>query len=302
MITDFDDFCTWMYVLIDDIWQEIAPLYRRPGPEPVNCSDSELMTLAIVGECREWDKETNLLAEWRSYPHLFPRLPERTRFNRRRRNLMFAINHMRQMVLRILDVAQEQQCVIDSLPVPVVQFHLVPASTGDWDAHEAAFGYCASKKQMIYGYRLHLLVTVGGVILDFELTPANVDDREAATDILTVHYGLTLIGDKAYIDATLAAMLWEQHQIQLITLPRRNQHRQVSPKTRRLVNHIRQIIETVNGQLTEQLHIEINHARSFWGLCARLYTKLAAHTLCIYLNRLLGNPDWLQIKALAFPN
>jgi hypothetical protein len=88
----------------------------------------------------------------------------------------------------------------------------------------------------------------------------------------------------------------------LITLPRRNQRRQVSPKTRRLVNHIRQIIETVNGQLTEQLHIEINHARSFWGLCARLYTKLAAHTLCIYLNRLLGNPDWLQIKALAFPN
>ena len=25
-----------------------------------------------------------------------------------------------------------------------------------------------------------------------------------------------------------------------------------------------------------------------------------AHTLCIYLNRLLGNPEWLQIKGLAF--
>jgi hypothetical protein len=302
MITDFEDFCTWMYMLVDDIWQKIAPLYRRPGPEPVGCSDSELMTLAIVGECREWDKETNLLAEWRAYPHLFPSLPERTRFNRRRRHLMFAINHTRQIVLRVLDIAQEQQCVIDSLPVPVVQFHLVPASTGDWDVHDAAFGYCASKKQMIYGYRLHLLITVGGVILDFELTPANVDDRQAATDILTAHRGLTVIGDKAYIDATLAAMIWEQHQIRLITLPRRNQRQQVSPERRRLVNHIRQLIETVNGQLTEHLHIEINHARSFWGLCARLYTKLAAHTLCIYLNRLLGNPDWLQIKALAFPN
>jgi hypothetical protein len=32
-----------------------------------------------------------------------------------------------------------------------------------------------------------------------------------------------------------------------------------------------------------------------------LYTKLTAHTLCIYLNRLLDNPDWLRIKALAFP-
>ena len=302
MITEFDDFCTWMYVLIDDIWQKIAPFYRRPGPAPVGCSDSELMTLAIVGECREWDKETNLLKEWRAYPHLFPRLPERTRFNRRRRNLMFAINHVRQIVLRVLDVAQEQQCVIDSLPVSVVQFHLVPASTGDWPAHGAAFSYCASKKRMIYGYRLHLLITVGGVILDFELTPANTDDRQAAIDLLTDYHGLTVIGDKAYIDATLAAMLWEQHQIQLITLPRRNQQQSLSPETRQLINHIRQIIETVNGQLTEQLHIETNHARSFWGLCARLCTKLTAHTLCIYLNRLLGNRDWLQIKALAFPN
>jgi hypothetical protein len=24
--------------------------------------------------------------------------------------------------------------------------------------------------------------------------------------------------------------------------------------------------------------------------------------LCIYINRLLGKPDFLQIKALAFPN
>jgi hypothetical protein len=24
--------------------------------------------------------------------------------------------------------------------------------------------------------------------------------------------------------------------------------------------------------------------------------------LCVYINRLLGRPDYLQIKALAFPN
>jgi len=46
---------------------------------------------------------------------------------------------------------------------------------------------------------------------------------------------------------------------------------------------------------------EINHAHSSWGLCVRLYTKLAAHTLHVYLNRLLGNPEWLRIKQLAFP-
>ena len=69
-----------------------------------------------------------------------------------------------------------------------------------------------------------------------------------------------------------------------------------------LHNHCRQLIETVNEQLTDQLHIEDNHAKTFWGLCARLYSKLTAHTLCVYLNRLLGHPDCLQIKGLAFAN
>jgi hypothetical protein len=69
-----------------------------------------------------------------------------------------------------------------------------------------------------------------------------------------------------------------------------------------LYNAVRQLIETVNGQLSEQFHVEINHAHTFRGLCTRLYTKLTAHTLCIYLNRLVGRQDFLQIKALAFPN
>ena len=57
----------------------------------------------------------------------------------------------------------------------------------------------------------------------------------------------------------------------------------------------------MNGQLRDQFHLEVNRAHTFWGLCARLYTKLTAHTLCIYLNRLVGNANFQQIKALAFP-
>lgn len=300
MIPDFDDFVTWMYVLIDDIWQQIGYLYRRPGPEPT-CSDAELLTMVIVGECREWDKETNLLGEWRNYTHLFPRQPERSRFNRRRRNLMGAINDIRRITLAVLDVAQDKQCVIDSLPIEVVKFHLVPSSTGDWDAYGAAYGRCSTKKRTIYGYRLNLLITVGGTILDFELMRANADERDAARDLLESKRDLTVIGDKGFVSAALAAVLLERSGIRLLTLPRANQKHQVSPEVRRLVNQVRQIIETVNGQLTEQFQIETNHAHSFWGLCARLYTKLTAHTLCIYLNRLLGNPEWLHIKQLAFP-
>jgi hypothetical protein len=215
---------------------------------------------------------------------------------------MVAINLIRQIMLRSLGFSRDTQCIIDSLPVPMVQFHLVPGSSGDWKAFEATYGKAVTKKQTFFGYRLHLLITFGGLILDFVLTPANCTDLEAGFELLEEHTDLKVLGDKAYISAAKAAQLWEQNRIRLRTIPRSNQKQQVSPAWKHLHNAIRQLIETVNGQLAGQLAIEKNYAHTFWGLCTRLYSKLTAHTLCIYIKRLLGKPDFLQIKALAFPN
>ena len=144
-------------------------------------------------------------------------------------------------------------------------------------------------------------MTLGGVIVDFELAPASATDLEVGFELLSGHNNKRVIGDKAYISAEVAAQLWEQNQVVLQTIPRRNQKKQLPPQVKQIINSVRQIIETVNGQLSEQFFIETNHAHTFWGLCTRLYSKLTAHTLCIYLNRLLGKADFLQIKSLAFP-
>src|SRR3954447_15297133 len=64
MITQFEDYCLWMYVAVDELWPLVAPRCRRPGPAPV-CSDSELVTMVLVGESRGWDEETDLVREWR---------------------------------------------------------------------------------------------------------------------------------------------------------------------------------------------------------------------------------------------
>jgi hypothetical protein len=300
-LTDFEDFCTWMYVIVDDIYQQIAPYFHRPGPAPL-CSDSELLTMVLVGECRGWVKETELLSNWRERRHLFPIIPSQSRFNRRRRHLLQAFNLVRRVVLRTLDLAHDRQCVIDSIPIPVVQFYLVPSSTGDWRAYGATFGKITSRHETIFGYKLHLLITLGGLILDFELAPANLTDLDVGFELLSEHTDLAVLGDKGYISAPKAAKLWRNNRLRLQTLPRRNQKKQIPKAKRRLFNAIRQVIETVNSQLSEQFYIEINHAHTFWGLCTRLVSKLTAHTLCIYINRLLGKPEFLQIKALAFPN
>jgi hypothetical protein len=291
-----------MYVIVDDIWQQIAPFFKRPGPAPL-CSDSELLTMVLVGECRGWVMETEMLTYWREQPELFPIIPSQSRFNRRRRHLLQAFNLVRRVVLQMLDLAQDRQCVIDSIPIPVVQFYLVPSSTGDWRAYGATFGKVPSRNhETIFGFKLHLLITLGGLILDFELAPANVTDLEIGFELLQEHTDLEVLGDKGYISAAKAAELWRHNRLRLRTLPRRNQKKQFLKSVRRLFNAIRQVIETVNGQLSEQFYIEVNHAHTFWGLCTRLVSKLTAHTLCIYLNRLLGRPEFLQIKSLAFPN
>lgn len=302
MINDFNDFCTWMYVVVDDIWLKIAPLFKRPGPPP-ECPDSELLAMALIGECRGWDMETEMLSQWQEHRDLFPVIPTQSRFNRRRRGLMQAFNLIRRVVLQCLDVAQDRQCVIDSLPLPIVQFHLVPSSpsSGDWKARGSTFGKVPSKKQTIFGYKLHLLIAMNGVILDFELAPANEYDLKVGFELLSEHTDLQVLGDKAYISAAKAAQLWQENRVALQTIPRRNQQKQLPRAVQRLYNSVRQMIETVNAQLSNQFNIEINHAHTFWGLCTRLYTKLAAHTLCIYLNRLTGKPAFLQIKSLAFP-
>lgn len=301
MINDFADFCLWMYVIVDDIFQEIAPAFSRPGPAP-ECSDSELLTLALVGECRGWHVETEMLSNWQAHRDLFPIIPSQSRFNRRRRQLMQAFNLIRRVVLQMLDLSHDRQCIIDSLPIPVVQFYLVPDSTGDWSAYGATFGKVPSKNETIFGYKLHLLITFSGLILDFELAPAHHPDLEVGFELLSEHSDLEVLGDKAYLSADKAVELLKQNRLWLKTLPRRNQKQQVSAQVKHLFNAVRQKIETVNGQLSEQFNIETNHAHTFWGLCTRLYTKLTAYTICIYINRLLGKPEFLQIKALAFPN
>lgn len=302
-ITSFDDLCLTTYVLIDDLWPELAPACQRPGPPPA-CSDPELLTMVLVGESCGWDAETDLLAHFRAHRDLFPILPERSRFNRRRRGLATVINRFRLLLLGRLDLALDRQCAIDSVPVPVMQFHLVPSSTAvaDWQAAGASFGTVPSKNQTIFGYKLHLLVTLNGVIRTFVLAAASAGDIEVAPDVLDGLRDLLVIADKGYVSAPLAAQLAAEQAITLLALRRKNQHEQLPAATRQAVTRLRQIIETVNSQLTEQWHIDRNRAHTFHGLCARLHSKLAAHTLGIYLNWQMGDAHPLHLKQLTLPN
>ena len=78
----------------------------------------------------------------------------------------------------------DRQVSIDCTPVPVVNFHLAPSSTGDWRAFGARFGKVPSKQATIFGFKLCTVVTLNGLIIDYSLVPANVHDLQAGQETL----------------------------------------------------------------------------------------------------------------------
>ncbi len=298
MIQTFEDLCTYVYVTVDELVQTfVQPHDHRPGPRST-FSDSEMITLSLVAEIVGLDDETVFLAFVnRNHRALFPLLPERSRYNRRRRALGEAINTIRRSLLSwllaLLPPDERPLCVLDSLPIAVVGFHHARGQHR-WYGW-ATYGYNATKKQTIYGFKLHLLTTADGIITDFALAPAHLSDGSFTDQLLREKAELVVLGDKAYINALLQGELYEMHGVRLLTPQRSNQHQQLPEGVTRLVSHFRQMIETINSQLAGQFSIERNKAKCMSGLIARLQTKLAAHTLGMYLNVVTGQP----LRALA---
>jgi transposase len=298
MIADFADLCTYVYVVVDELYRPLAIAYdQRPGPRAA-FTDSELISLTLVAELLGLDAETRFLAYVRrNHLALFPLLPERSRYNRRRRQLVEVTNRIRGGIMarlwRVLEAEGRDLCVIDSLPVPVVGYHHAAGAHRWWG--EADFGRVPSKKQRVYGFKLHLLISHSGLILDFALAPANHSDGKLAAQLLADKAGLTVLGDKGYLNAPLQAQLAAHHDLTLLTPKRKNQRAQLPAALTQAINHFRQRIETVNSQLVGQFRLQQNQAKSVLGLAARVQAKLAAHTLGLYLNHLLGRP----LRALA---
>ena len=97
-IGDLKDFVTVSYVIIDDIYQKVTPTYikNRCNINDSILSDSEIITISIVGELLTIDSENAWFGFCKkNMKDLFPKLCDRSRFNRTRRNLHAVIEEIR---------------------------------------------------------------------------------------------------------------------------------------------------------------------------------------------------------------
>ena len=101
------------------------------------------------------------------------------------------------------------------------------------------------------------------------------------------------LGDNASYSAVVAAAPHDETDVTLFARSRATQAAQLPPAVVARHTHCRQDIETVNEQLIDQRHVEVHYAKPFWGLYARLPSKLTAdHAVSI-------STDCLAARLLA---
>jgi Transposase DDE domain len=297
MALDLDTFLTAIYTVVDDLYRErlAAALRHRPGPTPT-LSDSEVLSLAICAEWGLWDSERGF---WRfasrRLRHLFPRLVDQSEFNRRRRSLYPALAAIQRAVAERLGADLERERLLDTKPVAVMVLKRHDDRGLTFDG-KAAVGWCQTKRQWYYGFKLVLALTLDGVIVRYDLVPANVNDREAATEVLEP--GCCYWADKGF-SGRECQQEWAEVDRAVVRAEPPRSTRRAWPRTFAYLAHrIRQLIEVVNAQLQGQFAIERTLAKTLWGLVARVQAKLTAHTLGVYLNGLWGRPP-LALKTLV---
>ena len=304
-LENMKDVVTTVYVIIDDIYQKTTPIEvkNRLHKEKAKLSDSEIITISIVGEIMSNDSEKAWLSfVSKNLRDLFPNMCERSRFNRIRRNLVRVIEHMRVCLNEYLIPCADDLRIVDSMPLQVCEFGRARFSRL-FSCHGASYGKCPSKKLTYYGYKIHALCTDNGIITDFLITAANANDKDAVWELVEQYNRyLTLIGDKGYISARLADDLRNERGMTLIYM-KRNDAKNPHPKpVRQAIFKIRRRIETSFSQLADQFNISTTRAKSIWGLITRLHTKIFAFNICFFINQLLGcsYKDMPKIKSIVF--
>jgi len=129
-----------------------------------------------------------------------------------------------------------------------------------------------------FGFKLHIVVNDQGEILDFVITPGNVDDRSPLKNgsFLDKVYG-KLFADKGYIGKKLFEQLFV-NGIQLITGIRQNMKNCLMTLSDKVLLRKRSIIETINDELKNICQIEHSRHRSFANFLTNLISGLLAYS------------------------
>lgn len=252
-------------------------------------SDLEVIALSLTAEHLSIDSENLLFDRLKEYRAEMPNLISRRQYNDRRKYTRNLCEKIRKLVAEKMDGAEEYFCV-DSKPIEVCRLARASRCTlgaNDY-ANAPSVGYCATQDMYYYGYKLHAICGLSGVIHSYDMTPANVHDINYMKDVKFEFHDCSIFGDRAYISAELQQDLFSSVGIKL-EVPYRLNMKNWKPTFKPFAK-ARKRIETNFSQLCDQFMIFRNYAKQTAGLFTRIIGKISAFTFLQYINYINDRP------------
>jgi hypothetical protein len=331
MDANLDLLLTVVYCIVDDF------LPQRPGNARRRVTDAEIITLSIAQAIMGVPSDPRFLAlARRQIGHLFPHLPERTAYHKRRLRLSGQTEALIGEFARRSAGYLDDLLLVDSTPVECARSRETvkrggSSSLGDALANAADYGYCASHSRHFYGFRLHALFAPDGTPRALALTSPKIDEKLVCLQMVArcerqPGVMLMLIGDKnfrgkafetdlAALDATIHRPRRKDEKRRAATTaaastsptPALRPASQITPQPRRASSQphephlapIRQRIESIFWTFKDILTLERHGARTLSNLRARLCARFAALAAAVMLNHELGRPTRALVDYTA---
>lgn len=272
-----------IFCIIDEFCKYLAPELKKHtlkhDDKPrrnrsSKMSDSEVMTILVLFHTSRYrDLKSFYLGHICQHMRSeFPYLLSYNRFVERQTQVGI-------LLLLFLQTCALGKCtgisIIDS--TPLTSCHIKRAHS-----HKTMKGWAAKGKCTMgwfYGFKLHLVINDKGEIIQWQLTPGNVDDREPLRDkSFTDKLFGKMFADRGYISQDLFEYLFVD-DIHLVTRIKKNMKNSLMNIHDKIMLRKRSVIETINDELKNVCHIEHTRHRSVNNFAANLFAGLIAYNL-----------------------
>ena len=290
MDADLDLLLTVVYCIADDFLPKAAGNARR------KIADAEIITLCVAQAIMGMPSDPRFLATAaKRLRHLFPTIPTRDAFHKRRLRLSGRIEALIAHFARRSPGFFDDLLLVDSTPVECARSRETVKRGGssalaDALTDAADYGYCASHSRHFFGFRLHALFAPDGTPRALALTSPKVDEKLVCLEMVArcerqPGQMLILIGDKNFRGKDFETELANLDAT--ILRPRRKDEQGHGPH----LAPIRQRIESIFQTCKDILTLERHGARTLRNLRVRLCARFAALAAAIMLNHQLGRPS-----------
>jgi hypothetical protein len=285
MLADLDLLLIAVFCAADDL------LPKRAGNGKRILTDAEVVTLAVAQAIMGIPSDQRFLAvAAKRLCHLFPDLPQRAGYYKRRERLSDTIESLIAVFARDSPGFHDNLLLVDSTPIECARS--IETTRRSQLADAADYGYSAAHSRYFWGFRLHGLFAVDGTPRALQLTSPKTPEREVCLQLLARlerQRPIAVLGDKGY-----AGRAFEQTASQLAATIIRPQRRDEATPGPHLAP-IRQRIESIFQTCKDLLTLERHGARTLHGLRTRICSRFLALAAAISLNHRLGRPP----RALA---